>query len=52
MTRLKPAVLPVVLSQTLLRCTVRGVPDFYQSNGFNDLHRVDPDNRSCRLRRH
>jgi (1->4)-alpha-D-glucan 1-alpha-D-glucosylmutase len=33
------------LVQTLLRCTVPGVPDTYQGAEFWDLSLVDPDNR-------
>ncbi|QAX85004.1 malto-oligosyltrehalose synthase [Pseudomonas sp. DTU12.3] len=33
------------LAQTLLRMTVPGVPDLYQSNEFWDFSLVDPDNR-------
>jgi (1->4)-alpha-D-glucan 1-alpha-D-glucosylmutase len=33
------------LAQTLLRCTVPGVPDTYQGTEFWDLSLVDPDNR-------
>ena len=33
------------LSQTVLKCTVPGVPDFYQGNEIWDLSLVDPDNR-------
>jgi (1->4)-alpha-D-glucan 1-alpha-D-glucosylmutase len=33
------------LVQTLLRCTVPGVPDTYQGTEFWDLSLVDPDNR-------
>jgi (1->4)-alpha-D-glucan 1-alpha-D-glucosylmutase len=33
------------LVQTLLRCTVPGVPDTYQGSEFWDLSLVDPDNR-------
>jgi len=33
------------LSQCLLRMTVPGVPDLYQSNEFWDFNLVDPDNR-------
>ncbi len=41
------------LSQTLLKLTVPGVPDFYQGNEVWDFSLVDPDNRrpvdySCR----
>jgi (1->4)-alpha-D-glucan 1-alpha-D-glucosylmutase len=33
------------LSETVLKCTVPGVPDFYQGNEIWDLSLVDPDNR-------
>jgi (1->4)-alpha-D-glucan 1-alpha-D-glucosylmutase len=33
------------LTQTLLRCTVPGVPDLYQGTEFWDFSLVDPDNR-------
>jgi (1->4)-alpha-D-glucan 1-alpha-D-glucosylmutase len=33
------------LSQTLLKCTVPGVPDLYQGSELWDLSLVDPDNR-------
>ena len=33
------------LSQIVLKCTVPGVPDFYQGNELWDLSLVDPDNR-------
>ena len=33
------------LTQTLLKLTVPGVPDFYQGTEFWDLAMVDPDNR-------
>ncbi|MBD2179967.1 malto-oligosyltrehalose synthase [Aerosakkonema funiforme] len=33
------------LSQTLLKATAPGVPDFYQGTEFWDLSHVDPDNR-------
>ncbi len=33
------------LSQTLLKCTLPGVPDFYQGTELLDLSLVDPDNR-------
>lgn len=33
------------LSQTVLKCTVPGVPDFYQGTEVWDLSLVDPDNR-------
>ena len=33
------------LSQTLLKITVPGVPDFYQGSELWDLRMVDPDNR-------
>jgi (1->4)-alpha-D-glucan 1-alpha-D-glucosylmutase len=34
------------LAQTLLKCTVPGVPDLYQGSELWDHHLVDPDNRS------
>src|SRR3977135_2109381 len=33
------------LTQTILKVTVPGVPDFYQGNELWDLSLVDPDNR-------
>ena len=33
------------LTQTLVKCTVPGVPDNYQGSEIWDLHLVDPDNR-------
>jgi len=33
------------LTQTLLKCTVPGVPDLYQGSELWDLRLVDPDNR-------
>ena len=33
------------LSQTLIKCTAPGVPDFYQGSELADLSLVDPDNR-------
>jgi (1->4)-alpha-D-glucan 1-alpha-D-glucosylmutase len=33
------------LTQTLIKCTVPGVPDHYQGSELWDLHLVDPDNR-------
>jgi (1->4)-alpha-D-glucan 1-alpha-D-glucosylmutase len=33
------------LSQTVLKCTVPGIPDFYQGSDIWDLRLVDPDNR-------
>lgn len=33
------------LTQTLIKCTVPGVPDNYQGSEIWDLHLVDPDNR-------
>jgi (1->4)-alpha-D-glucan 1-alpha-D-glucosylmutase len=33
------------LSQLVLKCTVPGVPDFYQGNEIWDFSLVDPDNR-------
>ncbi|HEV7404800.1 MAG TPA: malto-oligosyltrehalose synthase [Chthoniobacteraceae bacterium] len=33
------------LAETVLKCTVPGVPDFYQGNEIWDLSLVDPDNR-------
>jgi (1->4)-alpha-D-glucan 1-alpha-D-glucosylmutase len=34
------------LTQTLLKCTVPGVPDLYQGSELWDLRLVDPDNRT------
>lgn len=33
------------LSQTLIKCTAPGIPDFYQGTELWDLNLVDPDNR-------
>jgi (1->4)-alpha-D-glucan 1-alpha-D-glucosylmutase len=33
------------LSRSVLKCTIPGVPDFYQGTEFWDLSFVDPDNR-------
>jgi (1->4)-alpha-D-glucan 1-alpha-D-glucosylmutase len=33
------------LSRTVLKCTIPGVPDFYQGTEWWDLSLVDPDNR-------
>ncbi len=33
------------LSQTLIKITAPGVPDFYQGTELTDLNLVDPDNR-------
>ena len=33
------------LSQTLIKCTAPGIPDFYQGTELWDLTLVDPDNR-------
>jgi (1->4)-alpha-D-glucan 1-alpha-D-glucosylmutase len=33
------------LSQTLIKMTAPGVPDFYQGSELLDLNLVDPDNR-------
>ena len=35
----------VSLGRTILKCTVPGVPDFYQGTGLFDYSLVDPDNR-------
>ena len=35
----------VSLWRTILKCTVPGVPDFYQGTGLYDFSLVDPDNR-------
>jgi (1->4)-alpha-D-glucan 1-alpha-D-glucosylmutase len=35
------------LSQTLIKITAPGVPDFYQGSELFDLHLVDPDNRGA-----
>ena len=35
----------VTLARTILKCTVPGVPDFYQGTGLFDFSLVDPDNR-------
>jgi (1->4)-alpha-D-glucan 1-alpha-D-glucosylmutase len=35
----------VSLMRTVLKCTVPGVPDFYQGTGLWDFSLVDPDNR-------
>ena len=35
----------VSLGRTILKCTVPGVPDFYQGTGLFDFSLVDPDNR-------
>ncbi len=35
----------VSLARTILKCTVPGVPDFYQGTGLWDFSLVDPDNR-------
>lgn len=43
--RLAPAARVSSLSQTLLKCTAPGVPDFYQGTELWDLNLVDPDNR-------
>ena len=41
---LKPAMI-TSLSQTLIKCTAPGIPDFYQGADLWDLRLVDPDNR-------
>jgi (1->4)-alpha-D-glucan 1-alpha-D-glucosylmutase len=33
------------LAQLVLKCTVPGIPDFYQGSEIWDFHLVDPDNR-------
>ncbi|CAB3628133.1 malto-oligosyltrehalose synthase [Achromobacter marplatensis] len=43
--RLAPAGLVNGLAQTLLRCTLPGVPDLYQGADLWDFSLVDPDNR-------
>lgn len=43
--RLLPAAQVASLSQTLLKLTAPGVPDFYQGSELWDLSLVDPDNR-------
>jgi (1->4)-alpha-D-glucan 1-alpha-D-glucosylmutase len=43
--RLLPAAGVASLSQTLLKLTAPGVPDFYQGSELWDLSLVDPDNR-------
>jgi (1->4)-alpha-D-glucan 1-alpha-D-glucosylmutase len=35
------------LTQTLVKCTAPGVPDYYQGSEIWDLHLVDPDNRGA-----
>jgi (1->4)-alpha-D-glucan 1-alpha-D-glucosylmutase len=40
----KPAMI-TSLSQTLIKCTAPGIPDFYQGADLWDLSLVDPDNR-------
>ena len=35
----------ISLGRTVLKCTLPGVPDFYQGTGLWDLSLVDPDNR-------
>lgn len=35
------------LTQTVIKCTVPGVPDTYQGSELWDLHLVDPDNRGA-----
>ncbi|WP_158809861.1 malto-oligosyltrehalose synthase [Beijerinckia sp. L45] len=35
----------ISLARTVLKCTVPGVPDFYQGTGLWDFSLVDPDNR-------
>src|SRR6185369_5744828 len=44
---LKPAFFGMLnsLSQTVLKLTVPGVPDFYQGNELWEYNLVDPDNR-------
>ena len=45
---LKPMAKPAMitsLSQTLIKCTTPGIPDFYQGADLWDLSLVDPDNR-------
>ena len=43
--RIAPAGLVNSLAQTLLRCTLPGVPDLYQGTDLWDFSLVDPDNR-------
>jgi (1->4)-alpha-D-glucan 1-alpha-D-glucosylmutase len=43
--RIAPAGALNSLTQTLLKLTVPGVPDFYQGSEFWDMSLVDPDNR-------
>jgi (1->4)-alpha-D-glucan 1-alpha-D-glucosylmutase len=43
--RLAPAGLLAALTQTVLKITAPGVPDFYQGSELWDLALVDPDNR-------
>jgi (1->4)-alpha-D-glucan 1-alpha-D-glucosylmutase len=43
--RIGPAGAVNSLTQTMLKLTVPGVPDFYQGSEFWDLSLVDPDNR-------
>ena len=52
MTRMRPLLRDVArrgmlvsLGRTILKCTVPGVPDFYQGTGLWDFSLVDPDNR-------
>ena len=35
----------ITLGRTILKCTVPGVPDFYQGTALYDFSLVDPDNR-------
>src|SRR5205823_6743209 len=35
----------ISIARTVLKCTLPGVPDFYQGTEFWDLSLVDPDNR-------
>lgn len=43
--RIAPAGARNSLTQTLLKLTIPGVPDFYQGTEFWDMSLVDPDNR-------
>lgn len=35
----------IALARTVLKCTLPGIPDFYQGTGLWDFSLVDPDNR-------
>lgn len=45
LTAIGPASALNGLAQTVLQCTVPGIPDIYQGGEFWDLSMVDPDNR-------